>query len=41
MDFIAAGIAWSFPIDARRHDIIRRRIERRIAVAPLPVSDAA
>jgi glycoside/pentoside/hexuronide:cation symporter, GPH family len=41
MDFIAAGILWSFPIDARRHGIIRRRIERRIAVPPLPVAPQA
>jgi len=27
----AAAVIWGFPIDARRHDIIRRRIEQRAA----------
>jgi Na+/melibiose symporter-like transporter len=32
MYFIAATIAWRFPIDAARHSIIRRRIERRAEI---------
>ena len=37
MYFIAAYFAWTFPLTARRHDIVRRRIERRATVAPLGV----
>ncbi|MEI9994328.1 MAG: MFS transporter [Rhizomicrobium sp.] len=33
--FIASAIAWFFPIDAARHSVIRRRIERRVVVEPL------
>jgi Na+/melibiose symporter-like transporter len=29
----AAAVAWNFPLDARRHDIVRRRIEQRVARA--------
>ncbi|NNM62489.1 MAG: MFS transporter [Steroidobacteraceae bacterium] len=29
LQFIAAAFAWNFPLDARRHDIVRRRIEQR------------
>lgn len=29
MYFLAAYFAWTFPLDARRHDIVRRRVERR------------
>jgi Na+/melibiose symporter-like transporter len=35
---------WRFPIDARRHDVIRRRLDRRRArgqAAPGPVADVA
>jgi Na+/melibiose symporter-like transporter len=33
MYFVTSALAWNFPIDARRHNIIRRRIESRAAVA--------
>ncbi|HEY1837584.1 MAG: MFS transporter [Rhizomicrobium sp.] len=32
MYFISSAIAWRFPIDAARHSIIRRRIERRAEI---------
>jgi Na+/melibiose symporter-like transporter len=32
MYFVTSALAWNFPIDARRHNIIRRRIESRAAV---------
>ncbi len=31
----AIALMWNFPLDARRHRIIRRRLERRAAVAPV------
>ncbi len=37
MYFIAAYLAWTFPLDARRHDVVRRRIERRAPVIALGV----
>ncbi len=33
MYFVTSALAWNFPIDARRHGIIRRKIERRGAAA--------
>jgi GPH family glycoside/pentoside/hexuronide:cation symporter len=33
MYFVTSALAWNFPIDARRHNIIRRKIERRSVVA--------
>jgi Na+/melibiose symporter-like transporter len=29
LQVVAAAVAWSFPLDARRHEIVRRRIEQR------------
>jgi Na+/melibiose symporter-like transporter len=33
---MASALAWAFPIDKRRHDIIRRRLEQRRAPSTLP-----
>ena len=35
MYFATSALAWNFPIDARRHSIIRRRIESRAAAVAL------
>jgi Na+/melibiose symporter-like transporter len=37
MYFAAAYFAWTFPLTARRHEIVRRRLERRTTVIPLGV----
>jgi glycoside/pentoside/hexuronide:cation symporter, GPH family len=31
LQLAAAAVAWNFPLDARRHEIVRRRIEQRAA----------
>ncbi len=36
MYFIASYFSWTFPLDARRHGIVRRKIERRLAPIAVP-----
>jgi Na+/melibiose symporter-like transporter len=39
MYFVTSALTWNFPIDARRHGIIRRRIEGRGATAAVAVAE--